>query len=45
MTSAKPNGESVLLDPEKVNVYDIAYEIMAQGMTTGGYANNRKCSD
>lgn len=39
-------GLDLLFDPEKVKDYETAYEIMVQGMTTGGgYANDRKCSD
>ena len=38
-------GLELLLNPEKVKEYDVAYEIMVQGMTTGGgYAHNKKCS-
>ncbi len=39
-------GMDLLLDPEKVKNFEVAYDIMVQGMTTGGgYANGRKCSD
>jgi hypothetical protein len=38
-------GLELLFNPEKVKEYDVAYEIMVQGMTTGGgYAHNKKCS-
>ncbi len=38
-------GLDLLLNPEKVKDYETAYEIMVQGMTTGGgYANDKKCS-
>jgi hypothetical protein len=38
-------GLELLFNPEKVKEYDVAYDIMVKGMTTGGgYANGRKCS-
>ena len=38
-------GLDLLFDPEQVKDYETAYEIMVQGMTTGGgYANGRKCA-
>jgi hypothetical protein len=38
-------GLDLLFNPEKVKEYDIAYDIMVKGMTTGdGYANGRMCS-
>jgi hypothetical protein len=38
-------GLELLFNPEKVKEYDVAYEIMVKGMTTGGgYANRKKCS-
>lgn len=39
-------GLDLLFNPEKVKDFDTAYEILVQGMTSGGgYANGRKCSD
>ena len=39
-------GLDLLFNPEAVKSYDVAYEIMVKGMTTGGgYANSRKCVD
>jgi hypothetical protein len=38
-------GLELLFNPEKVKEYDVAYDIMVKGMTTGdGYANDRRCS-
>ncbi len=38
-------GLDLLFDPEKVKDPEVAYEIMVQGMTTGGgYANGKKCA-
>jgi hypothetical protein len=38
-------GLELLFNPEKVKEYDVAYDIMVKGMTTGGgYANGKKCS-
>lgn len=38
-------GLELLLNPERVKDYNVAYAIMVQGMTTGGgYANGKKCS-
>lgn len=39
-------GLDLFFNPEKVKEFDVAYEILVAGMTTGkSYANGHKCSD
>jgi hypothetical protein len=39
-------GLELLLNPEKVKDFDVAYNIMVMGMTTGGgFANGKMCSN